>query len=117
MYIYIYIYTYVCTHIHIYRSIPLWGLSPRGLYQALCVQTLAISTQTPDTTTPTKTRTFHFHIRKIDMVEKDEKRNKGDVYSCVCLYISTYINMNTLYDLFDVCMYSSELCIYTYIYM
>jgi hypothetical protein len=66
------------------RCAPIYGLTARGLYQAMCVQTLAISispleSKVQSTHLPRRTRTFHFHIRKTDgAVDTDLKREKGD---------------------------------------
>ena len=62
--------------------IPLWGLTAKGIYQAMCVQTLAISITPPsssssDSTVSKRTRTFHFHIRKADGSEEGEETNSA----------------------------------------
>ena len=66
------------------NCVPLWGITARGVYQALCVQTLAISitsasSQTDNTNKSIahnlRTRTFHFHIRKCDNND-GEKRDR-----------------------------------------
>ena len=65
------------------NCIPLWGLTAKGLYQAMCVQTLAISISPSPSSDSTgnnhslsqRTRTFHFHIRKADGIEEGEEIN------------------------------------------
>ena len=68
------------------RCIPIWGLTGKGLYQALCVQTLAISVS-PLTPLETKSkngnsnqqrnRILHFHMRKCKgFSEGDTRRDK-----------------------------------------
>ena len=62
------------------RCVPIWGLTARGVYQALCVQTLAIALSPVDSMIKVqgpRTRTFHFHIRKPEYVaDVDLKRDR-----------------------------------------
>ena len=69
------------------RCIPIWGLTGKGLYQALCVQTLAISvsplkpleTKLKNNSNQQRNRIFHFHMRKCEgSSEGDTKRDKVD---------------------------------------
>jgi hypothetical protein len=69
------------------RCIPIWGLTAKGMYQALCVQTLAMSVSplTPleaklqSNPSQQKNRTFHFHIRRSEgLSESETRRDKID---------------------------------------
>ena len=69
------------------RCIPIWGLTAKGMYQALCVQTLAMSVSplTPlesklkSNPSQQRNRIFHFHIRKSEgLSEGETRRDKID---------------------------------------
>lgn len=67
------------------RCIPLWGLTARGIYQAMSVQTLAISVSSIPTSSDAaarslsenyKRRMFHFNVHKGDgLVEGEDTNN------------------------------------------
>lgn len=60
----------------------MWGLTAKGVYQALCVQTLAIAISPVDSMVKVqspRTRTFHFHIRRPDVAaDVDLKRDRAE---------------------------------------
>jgi hypothetical protein len=69
------------------RCIPIWGLTAKGMYQALCVQTLAMSVSplTPleaklkGNPSQQRSRVFHFHIRRSEgLSEGEARRDKID---------------------------------------